>query len=240
MNSVDIGQIPVLDLIGESWEDTLRRLTADMDPWDIDVALLARRYRDHLRALEEMSFVVPGRMVLTCSILLRMKSDILLALGRPADQEGLIDELNAAIDEASPEEPVPIDQEDFTLPLARRPRRRVTLDDLRQALAGAMKVSRNRAERLIHSATDDEEDVFERFEIGGEDISDRLQHLVGVIKRLLRRSRAISFFRLLERGDKEERVRRFIEVLHLVAQGEISVGQEEFLGDILISRAETD
>lgn len=48
----------------------------------------------------------------------------------------------------------------------------------------------------------------------------------------------MSFFRLLERGDKEERVRRFIEVLHLAAQGEIACTQEEFLGDILISRGE--
>jgi len=240
MNSLDIREVPVLDLIGESWEATLRRLTADMDPWDIDVALLARRYRDHLRALEEMSFVIPGRMVLTCSILLRMKSDALLALGRPADQESLIGELNAAIDEASPGEAAPIDPEDFTLPLARRPRRRVTLDDLRQALAGAMRVTRNRAERLIRSATEEEEDVFDHFQIGGEDISDRLERLVGLITRLLRRTRAISFFRLLERGDKEERVRRFIEVLHLAAQGQISVTQQEFLGDILISRAEAD
>lgn len=240
MDSLDKAGVPVLELIGESWEDTLRHLTADMDPWDIDITLLARRYRDHLQALEEMSFVIPGRMVLTCSILLRMKSDLLLALGRPADQESLMDELGAAIEEATPAEAAPIDQEDFALPLGRRPRRRVTLDDLRQALAGAIKVGRNRAERLIRAATDDEQDPFERFEIGGEDISDRLENLIGRIKRLLRRTRFVSFFRLLERGDKEERVRRFIEVLHLAAQGEISVAQEEFLGDILISRGETD
>ncbi len=239
MNSLDITQVPVEELVGESWEDTLRRLTADMDPWDIDIAVLARRYRDYLQALQEMSFVIPGRMVLTCSILLRMKSDVLLALGRPADQQGLIDELEAAIDEALPQETVPIDREDFALPLVRHPLRRVTLEDLRSALAGAMKVGRNRAERLIRSVDREEDDPFERFEIGGEDISDRLSDLIGKIKGLLRRTRFVSFFRLLERGDKEERVRRFIEVLHLAAQGEICVTQEEFLGDILISHEET-
>lgn len=238
MSSLDISQVPVEELVGESWEDTLRRLTSDMDPWDIDIGLLARRYREYLRALQEMSFVIPGRMVLTCSILLRMKSDILLALGRPADQADLIDELEAAIDEVPPEDAVPIDHEDFALPLVRRPLRRVTLEDLRWALAGAMKVGRNRAERLIRSVDKEEDDLFEHFEIGGEDISDRLQSLIGKIKGFLRKTRFVSFFRLLERGDKEERVRRFIEVLHLAAQGEICVTQEEFLGDILISQEE--
>jgi chromatin segregation and condensation protein Rec8/ScpA/Scc1 (kleisin family) len=238
MDSLKIVQVPVEELIGESWEGTLRRLTADMDPWDIDITLLARRYRATLRTLEELSFVIPGRMVVTCSILLRMKSDALLALGRPTDQEGLLDELEAAIDETAAQEAPPIDREEFSLPLVRRPRRRVTLQDLRQALAGAMKVSRRRAERLIDSVSDEEEDLFKHFELGGEDISDRLRSLVGKIKRLLSGRRFVSFFRLLERGDKEERVRRFIEVLHLAAQGEIACTQEEFLGDILISRGE--
>jgi hypothetical protein len=43
MSSLDISQVPVEELVGESWEDTLRRLTSDMDPWDIDIGLLAQR-----------------------------------------------------------------------------------------------------------------------------------------------------------------------------------------------------
>jgi chromatin segregation and condensation protein Rec8/ScpA/Scc1 (kleisin family) len=45
----------------------------------------------------------------------------------------------------------------------------------------------------------------------------------------------LSFFRLLKQGDNEERVRKFVEVLHLIAQGKVSCEQKEFLGDILIS-----
>ncbi len=235
MESTQIGTILLEDLIGESWEGTLRRLTADMDPWDIDVALLARRYRSYLAALQELSFAIPGRMVLTCSILLRMKSD-LLAVDRPSsDQEGLLSELEAAVEEESVAREGPIEPEGFSLPLLRRPRRRVTLEELRAALAGAMTVSRRRAERLIRSAVEEENDPFARFEIGGEDIADRLHVLFDKIKRFLKRTRAVSFFRLLERGDKEERVRRFIELLHLAGQGEIRCTQQEFLGDILIS-----
>jgi chromatin segregation and condensation protein Rec8/ScpA/Scc1 (kleisin family) len=97
-----------------------------------------------------------------------------------------------------------------------------------------MTVSRRRAERLIDRMKDDE-DEFSSFQIGGEDFADRLCLLFAKIKKLLSGRRVLSFFRLLERGDKEERIRRFFEVLLLAAQGEIDCYQEEFLGDILIS-----
>jgi segregation and condensation protein A len=234
MESARIVEIPIDELIGESWEGTLQRLTADMDPWDIDVAELARRYRDTIDTLRELQFVVPGRMVLTCSILLRMQSDDLLASARPAERNELIEELEEAVDEAAAEWEEPIEPEEFALPLLRRPGRQVTLDDLRQAFAAAMKVSHRRAERWA-SRVEDDEDPFSIYEIGGEDFAARLAALFAKIKKFLSGRRVLSFFRLLERGDKEERVQRFFEVLHLAAQGEICCTQEEFLGDILIA-----
>ena len=232
MEPVRIADIPLETLANETWEGTLRRLTADMDPWDIDVGELARRYREMLRAMHELRFEIPGRMVLTCSVLLRMKSDELLASARPRSE--FIAELEEAVDEAAEEWDAPIEpDEEFVLPLRRRPRRRVTLTDLRAALAAALKVDRRRAARRSLTP-DDDEDIFDYFELGGEDITSRLQRLFTRIKKLLSGRKAISFFQLLERGDKEERVSRFVEVLHLAAQGEIICEQEEFLGDIVI------
>jgi chromatin segregation and condensation protein Rec8/ScpA/Scc1 (kleisin family) len=99
-----------------------------------------------------------------------------------------------------------------------------------------MKVSRRRAVRHLQQDDDEEEDdIFEHFQIGGENLGDRLRSLFGKIKKLLTGRRMISFFRLLDRGDKDERVRCFFEVLHLAAEGEIVCCQEEFLGDITIT-----
>ena len=232
MGSMRIADIPLDELAGGSWEATLRRLTADMDPWDIDVGELARRYRDMVRAMHELRFEVPGRMVLTCSVLLRMKSDELLAAARP--QTEFIAALEDVVDEAEQEWEATIDpDEEFALPLRRRPRRRVTLTDLRTALAAAINVSHRRTVRRSLEV-DDDEDIFDHFELGGTDITDRLHRLFTRIKKLLTGRRTVSFFRLLDRGDKEERVSRFVEILHLTAQGEIACEQEEFLGDIII------
>ncbi len=232
MEVTRIAEIPLEELANESWEGVLRRLTADMDPWDIDVAELARRYREMLRAMRELRFEIPGRMVLTCSVLLRMQSDELLASAKP--QSEFIAELEEAVEEAAEDWDAPIEpEEEFVIPLRRRPRRRVTLNDLRTALAAALKVSRRRSERRSLESEEDG-DIFDYFEIGGEDITDRLHRLFNRIKKLLSGRRVVSFFRLLERGDKDERVSRFVEILHLAAQGKISCEQEEFLGDIII------
>ncbi len=229
-----IAAVPIEELVGESWEGVLHRLTADMDPWDIDIAELAHRYRAYLQALRELEFTVPGRMVLTCSVLLRMKSDVLLASEQATPRDELVAELEQAVDEAFALE-TPPDSGAFALPVVRKPSRQVTLSDLKKALAGAVKVSRRRAERFIERAAEgDERDPFEGFEIGGEDFTERLHGVLARIKKLLSGRRILSFFRLLEKGDKDERVERFFEVLHLAADGQISCTQKEFLGDILI------
>jgi len=236
VDTVRVAEIPIEELVSETWEGVLTRLTSDMDPWDIDLSILARRYREYLRALREMNFEVPGRMVLTCSVLLRMKSDVLLAMEHPTDRDGLISELEDAIDEEFTWEE-PADPESFVLPVRRRPHRQVTIGDLTKALKSAMKVSRRRAERLIDTVEDEPFDPFENFEIGGVDFADRLFSVLAKIKDFLSGRRVLSFFRLLDRGDKDERVQRFFEILHLAAEGEIDCSQKEFLGDILITLA---
>jgi len=231
---VRVAEIPIEELIGETWEGVLTRLTSDMDPWNIDLSELARRYRAYLRALQENDFEVSGRMVVTCSVLLRMKSDDLLAMEYRTDRDGLVAELEDAIEQEEFLWEEPPNPEEFSLPVLRKPRRQVTLGDLRTALTSALKVSRRRAERLLDYVEVEDFDPFESFEIGGIDFSDRLHSLLSKIKNFLSGRRVLSFFRLLEKGDKEERVQRFFEVLHLAASGEIECSQTEFLGDIII------
>ncbi|HDS28871.1 MAG TPA: hypothetical protein ENN96_00135 [Candidatus Acetothermia bacterium] len=234
METVRVAEIPIAELIGETWEGVLTRLTSDMDPWNIDVSELARRYRSYIQALQDLDFVVSGRMVLTCSVLLRMKSDDLLAMERGPDRDGLVAQLHDVVEEEAFAWSEPEDPDAFVLPVVRRPHRQVTLVDLRQALAGALKVSRRRTERWSQDIEEEAFDPFEQYEIGGTGFTERLERLLTRIKSFLSGRRVLSFFRLLDRGDKEERVERFFEILHLVAKGDIECTQKEFLGDIVI------
>ncbi len=234
MREVTIAEIPITDLLEETWEGILQRLTVDMNPWDIDIVELAHRYRDYVDALRELHFEVSGRMVLTCSILLRMQSDDLLASERSTDRNELIEELEDAIEEEAAEWEAPVEPDEFYLPLFRRPRRQVTIFDLKKALTSAIKVSFRRVKRRAESIEEETDNLFDDFELGGQNYREKLHSLFARIKDLLTGHRVISFFRLLDRGDKEERVTYFFEVLHLATQGEIDCRQEEFLGDITI------
>ena len=240
METVRVAEIPIEELIDETWEGVLTLLTSDMDPWNIDLSELALRYRAYLQALKDLDFEIPGRMVLTCSVLLRMKSDELLAMEYRTDRDGLVAELEDAIEQEEYVWEEPPNPEEFALPVLRRPHRQVTLGDLRTALTSALTVSRRRAERLIDAVDVDDFDPFESFELGGIDFSDRLHSLLSKIKNFLSGRRVLSFFRLLERGDKEERVQRFFEILHLASSGEIECSQQEFLGDIIITLETTN
>ena len=235
MDGITIAEIPISDLLEETWEGILQRLTVGMDPWDIDIVELAHRYRDYVDALRELQFEVSGRMVLTCSVLLRMQSDDLLASARPTDRSDLIEELEGAIEEEVAQWEAPEEPDEFSLPLFRRPRRQVTIFDLGRALAAAMKVSFRRGKRHAGRVEEEKYNLFDDFEFGGQDFGEKLHSLFTKIKNLLSGHRVISFFRLLDRGDKEERISYFFEVLHLMAQGQIACQQEEFLGDITIT-----
>jgi len=232
MKQVSIANIPLDELAGKSWQEILTCLTADMDPWSIDIAQLAQRYRFYIASLGQLHYEVSGQMVLTCSILLRMQSDILLEMGHPTEQNELLDELEEAVEEAASEWEEPVVPPHFSLPLRRYTRRHITITDLRIALGSAIKVARRRLQR--HQGEQDEDNLV-YLQDDDEDISERLCGLFSTIKKLLSSTKNLSFFRLLRQGDKEERVRRFLEVLHLINQGKICCEQEEFLGDILIS-----
>src|SRR3989344_2057654 len=59
-----------------TWHSMLYQLikSENMNPWDIDVSQLTRKYIDMLKKLKEMDFHVSGKVVLAAAILLKIKS----------------------------------------------------------------------------------------------------------------------------------------------------------------------
>lgn len=62
------------------WREIIYDLinTEQLDPWDIDISLLAERYLQKIRELEEADFFISSKVLLAASLLLRIKSEILL------------------------------------------------------------------------------------------------------------------------------------------------------------------
>ena len=63
-----------------NWKELIYDLVRkeNMDPWDINISHLAERFLVMLRDFKETDFRISGKMVLTSSLLLKIKSDRLL------------------------------------------------------------------------------------------------------------------------------------------------------------------
>jgi len=74
----------ILDIVVEkdevTWQTMIYELVKHegMNPWDVDVTLLARRYIQMLKKFKELDFRVSGKVVLAAAILLKIKSQKLL------------------------------------------------------------------------------------------------------------------------------------------------------------------
>ena len=82
-DSGKIGNEHLYDLLTStevSWQSIIYDLinTGQLDPWNIDLALLARNYLVKIKEMEEANFFVSSKVLLAASLLLRIKSEILL------------------------------------------------------------------------------------------------------------------------------------------------------------------
>src|SRR3989344_2957261 len=59
-----------------TWQTIIYDLvkSEEMDPWDIDVSLLAKKYLETIKKLQEMNFNLSGKIVLASAILIKLKT----------------------------------------------------------------------------------------------------------------------------------------------------------------------
>ena len=74
----------ILDMLVKEDEITWQTIIFDlikkdnMDPWDVNLTLLAQKFIKTVKALKDMDFRVGGRVILAAAIVLRLKSSKLI------------------------------------------------------------------------------------------------------------------------------------------------------------------
>ena len=60
-----------------TWQSLILELAREgkIDPWDVDISVLAREYIDIVKKLKEHNFRLSGKVILASAILLRLKSE---------------------------------------------------------------------------------------------------------------------------------------------------------------------
>jgi len=233
-------QVQVKEIAEEPWEETIDFLTADMPPQEIDITVLADRYREYLSELQEYDLSIPAKAIRICAELLKMKTQALEYEQANEDEEMMQEEPMKFEDEEIIEQEEYMEQEetekihvkdgpDLEIPVKTKPRRRMQLDELKTALEDAVEVKQRRDERQERRAEMDQE-----FEMDEEDLTQKLNNLLGSIKNKITTdsTEKINFDELVNQNNRQERIEKFKHMLHLENDQKVKLIQEEFLGDL--------
>ncbi len=226
-----------------TWQTIILNLikTEEMNPWDIDISLLAKKYIEMLKKLKDMDFRISGKVVLAAAILLRIKSNRLvgedineldrLMASKDIDelQDEFYDELESQLDfggdpNLRPERP-------SLSPRTPQPReRKVSVYDLMDALQKALDVQKRRVMRTIPEP----KPYVPKKTV---EITSIIKEVYGKINAFFFENKSqqrLTFTQLIPSDSKEDKVLTFIPVLHLTNDRKIDVMQEQHFGEIEI------
>lgn len=225
------------------WQAVIYELiyTEQLDPWDIDIVLLTRRYFEKIAELEEADFYISSKVLLAAALLLRIKSEYLLnkyiksvdeiLFGRKEDKKPLIERIQ-------------IDENELPLLIPKTPLprlKKVTLNELITALNNAIETESRRIKRevAIKRAKKLSEIDFPSFR--KIDLKDRIKQFYARIltkikknnKEPSKESNKVSYSNLVG-IEKEEKLACFLPLLHLSNTRKLWLEQENHLEEIWI------
>ncbi len=218
-----------------TWQNIIYDLVRreEMNPWDINISMIAQKFIERLKELKNMDFRISGKVVLASALLLKMKTNRLmdqditafdnLIAGNAEDEHlDLLEELAGQFSGEKPVHPA-------LMPRTPQPRKRkVSVFDLVEALEKALEVQ---SRRKIYAAPQVEMVVPKKqteLTVVMKDIYDK------VVSFFNKSNEKLTFEQLIPSNTKEDKVFTFIPLLHLDNQMKIILAQEQHFGDIFI------
>ena len=241
MENVQSSSDIIYDILMQKDELTWQTLIQDlvkseqMNPWDIDLSLLSKKYLEAVKKLKDHNFFISGKVILASSILLRMKANKLLLEDIAnldsqlfqQDVESLDDFEDIKLSDINPDEVTIIPR----LPQPRK--KKVSMQDLINALNKALEV-KNR--RVIRHQRYNEVPYMEipekKFDITKR-IKDIYDQVLNFFKKTMGKEN-LTFTKLVPSEKKEDKIYTFIPLLHLDNQEKVNLMQKEHFGEIEI------
>tara|TARA_Y100000034_G_scaffold126865_1_gene178768 strand:- start:3979 stop:4869 length:891 start_codon:yes stop_codon:yes gene_type:complete len=239
-----VGQEQVHDLLFSreiGWQEIIYDLinTDQLDPWNIDITTLTERYLEKIQELEQTDFFISSKVLLAASLLVRIKSEILLNKYIKSIDEilfGKKEEKKYSLERIELEEEIP----DLTLrsPLPRF--RKVTLKELIDSLSKAINTENRRIKKEIVNKNALRETSIslpkKKFSIKDKirGIYDQLTNHFGEDEKRIK----ISYTDLIGK-EKEERILSFYPLLQLENQSKVWLHQDGHFEEIYVWLKET-
>jgi segregation and condensation protein A len=218
------------------WQEIIYDLinTEQLDPWDINIIILSDKYLVRISELEEADFFVSSKVLLAASLLLRIKSEILLDKYIKSIDEILFGKKEGRkyeLERINLEEEVPA-----LVPKSPMPRfRKVTLKELMDSLNKAISTENRRIKKEIISRNALIESSFSlpkrKFSI-----KDKIREIYGRLSGHFNEDHDRKRISLTDftGNDREEKIMSFSPLLHLENQKKVWLEQEKHFGEIYI------
>lgn len=222
-----------------TWQSLIYELvrSEQMNPWDIDVGLLARRYLETLKKMKEMNFFISGKVVLASAILLKIKSYKLVEEDI-SNLDSILFKNENEYDVDLTEEETYEEKEDLKVDLVLKTphsrKRKVGIDDLIGALEKALEVDKRRIVRRMREKEIDVEIPEKKI-----DISKLIKNIFDRIKNALSKKEVVMFSELVEDNKRENKIATFIPLIYLSNQQKVDLNQKEHFSDIEITLYES-
>lgn len=218
----------LVDLIEQpAWKAILMAIVRQekMDPWNIDLVLLADRYLEKISALEKANLRVPANAMLASAILLKTKSKTLRIttledLEKEDEKKGLSPEERALLMRGIPE-----------LKGTRSLREgKVTLDELVKTIETML--TKSRSKNQFAKQLQEIQFVLPFSEM---DIEKRMVEVLELVQQKMDSQGLALFSQLLpQKATPNETINVFVPLLFLANKGQLNVWQEEFWEEIFI------
>ena len=219
-----------------TWQDLIYDLikTEQMNPWDINIALIAEKFIETLGKMKQMDFRLSGKIILAAAFFLKIKSDKLLKedmdvlnnLINPDNSENIMD----LLDEIPNKLEIPSEKPVLTYRTPQPRKRKVSVYDLVEALEKALEQDTKRFYRKkLSEAKKVNIPKKER------DMTLIINDVYKKIKKTLQKVEVVFFSQIISTESKEDKITVFVPLLYLDTQRKIDLEQKEHFGDISIN-----
>jgi segregation and condensation protein A len=208
-----------------TWKDILMELISSnsVDPWNIDLILLADGFIKKVKEMERMDFVVQANVILAASILLKYKSDYLKALSYQSDLQEFPAEADMPLGEA---EELP----QLTLSSRIPPKRQITLDELVSEMERIIKYDEVERIHIPRGSIMETVDM----DLGERDIELDMNLVMDKVRENADSEGWSLFSSLVKGAEMRDVVYTLLCVLHLVQLGSLDLRQDKMFGEIFI------
>lgn len=209
------------------WQEIIYDLinTEQLDPWDIDIIVLTNKYLNKIKEFEETDFFVSSKVLLAASLLLRIKSEILLNQYVKSIDEilfGKKEQLRTPLERIELDEDIPDLISRSPLPRLKK----VTLKELMESLNKAIITENRRIKKEIVSKSTFRESSFSlpkrKFNIKDK-ITEIYRNLFDIFKE--RTEKKISYSEFIKEN-REEKIISFLPLLYLEQDKKVWLDQK--------------